>query len=177
MKTNLDRINAEEEQQPRPELRSAAILLDVFARLVAALHAQDGLSHLQWVILRRLADPDGAYSTVSDLAAFIALSTPPTSRAVKILCEKHLLDIVPDDADQRRKRLKVTEKGVALLEKDPLNQISAALEGMDDATRSALIAGIGVIATDLTHSDNPSSARVLLNRAGLTGPGRTRSAP
>ena len=160
-----------------PELRSTAMVLDVFARLVSALHAQDGLSHLQWVILRRLADPDGAGSTVGELADFIALSAAPTSRAVRILSEKQLVQVELSATDQRRKHLRVTPQGETLLARDPLLQVVRSLGLMDDQTRLAVLAGIGQIGTDLTQSANPSSARVLLNRSGDRGEAKTRSAP
>ena len=98
----------------------------------AALRPYD-LGATQWYVLYQLAE-DGP-TMQRDLLDLLQIERATLSVVVTSLVRKGLIEQVADHADQRQKRLRMTEAGIALWNDLPdLRFIhTAAFEGIDDA--------------------------------------------
>lgn len=105
------------------------------------LHSQGYDSHLfpaQWAALRYvyLAPPERR--TAIDLARFQGLASGPVARTVRTLVIKGYLVKRGTIGRGRAELLDLTERGLALLQRDPLRKVAEALASLESEERQIL---------------------------------------
>lgn len=106
------------------------------------LHSQGYASHLfpaQWAALRyvQLAAPERR--TAIDLARFQGLASGAVARTVRTLITKGYLVKRGTIGRGRAEQLELTDRGLALLKKDPLRKVADALDGLGAEERQTLV--------------------------------------
>ena len=102
----------------------------------------EGLYPAQWTALRYFAKaPEGA-RTASSLARFQGLANGPVSRTVRTLIQKELVRKATNQPAGRAEHLEISEKGYALLKRDPISGIVEVIERLSDRERNALASAL-----------------------------------
>jgi DNA-binding MarR family transcriptional regulator len=110
--------------------------------------AELGLSGQALQVLRQV--PAGGTISLTGLAGLLGLPKSTASVQVKALAGKGLLTRERDEADERRLRIALTEKGQDALAADTMlapDRLAHALAALPDASRAALLAGLEELAT------------------------------
>jgi DNA-binding MarR family transcriptional regulator len=120
---------------------STAVLASLLEQMGRRLHSQGYSSQLfpaQWAALRyvQLAVPERR--TAIDLARFQGLASGAVARTVRTLISKGYLVKRGTIGRGRAEQLELTDRGIALLKKDPLRRVAEALNGLDDTERRTL---------------------------------------
>jgi DNA-binding MarR family transcriptional regulator len=120
---------------------STAVLASLLEQMGRRLHSQGYSSQLfpaQWAALRyvQLAAPERR--TAIDLARFQGLASGAVARTVRTLISKGYLVKRGTIGRGRAEQLELTDRGIALLKKDPLRRVAEALNGLDDTERRTL---------------------------------------
>jgi DNA-binding MarR family transcriptional regulator len=114
---------------------------------------------LQQVLLLRRLQHMGE-STLSDLATRMRMSPPAVSQMIDRLFTLGLLTRVEADEDRRRKKVSVTKKGAALLERvrrARAAEYAAGVSGLSARARSDLLAVLRRALRELPHeADSPA---------------------
>jgi DNA-binding MarR family transcriptional regulator len=110
--------------------------------------------------------------TLGELAAFMHLEAPATSRIAQLLARRKLLQMSQDHADRRRVHLLLTEQGARLA--DELVPIAeefraAVIRGIGDADLVAVRAGLKRVVANLSEFEP--------ERADAPRHGRRRASP
>jgi MarR family transcriptional regulator, organic hydroperoxide resistance regulator len=108
---------------------------------------------LQQVLLLRRLQHMGE-STLSDLAARMRMSPPAVSQMIDRLFALELLTRVEADEDRRRKKVSVTKKGAALLERvrrARAAEYTAGVSGLSAAVRAELLGVMRRALQELPH--------------------------
>lgn len=119
-----------------------ALLLEQMAR---RLHAQGYANRLfpaQWTALRYLSAAEPERRTASDLARFQGLAPGAVARTVRTLVVKGYVEKAGPVGRGRAERIDLTAKGRAMVKRDPLKIVAAALKPLDAAERAALGQGL-----------------------------------
>jgi MarR family transcriptional regulator, lower aerobic nicotinate degradation pathway regulator len=115
----------------------------------AALRPYD-LGATQWYVLYQLAE-DGP-TMQRDLLRLLQIERATLSVVVTSLVRKGLVEQVADHADQRQKRLRMTDAGVTLWNELPdLSFIHTAFEGIDDAELAIAVKVLRIATERLDH--------------------------
>ena len=124
--------------------KEIAGLLEQVAR---RLHSQGYASQLfpaQWAALRYISNSEENLRTAIDLARFQGLASGAVARTVRTLIIKGYLTKAGTIGRGRAERLELTDRGRALLKKDPLHAIDLALEELEPDERDVLAHGLDV---------------------------------
>ncbi len=149
----------EKSRNGQPQLNAASLALaELVERTARAIYDARGPNDMhpgQWALLRFLARTDVERRTLDTVSAHLGVTAGPASRALAALERKGLLRIRPRADDRRRRDIRVTKSGRALLEDDPLNRLAGLIDGLDpdDAVRlRQILAGLraGLSAPDQT---------------------------
>ena len=119
-----------------------------------------GLNPAQWNALRYLNDAAPSARSVAAFARYHRATTGTSSQTVESLVKKGLVQREPDPFDRRQSRLNVTENGVRMLEEDPINLISDAIDQLDETRQQVLLdllTGLLTDDPDQQHSGRRSS--------------------
>ena len=147
---------------------SLAFLLSDAARLLRrrfdARARALGVSRAQWQVLFALSRQEGSNQT--NLAEYLEVETITLCRMVDRLAEAGLVERRADPTDRRAWRLFLTDAARPLL--DELRQVGEAvvgdaLDGIDDAMRDALAAGLSRLRNNL--SARPPEGRMAVGAA------------
>ncbi len=119
----------------RRALGTAQLLEHVARRLLERRDRQD-LHPVQWSALRYFARAGRRTATVVGLSRYLGNTSGSTSRTVKVLVDRKLLEVTPSQYDGRSLTFSLTDAGWEALADDPLNEVAAALEllAADDLT-------------------------------------------
>lgn len=143
------------------EERSLAALTRLFELAARALHSaghSEGLYPAQWTALRYLAVAAPAERTSSALARFQQMAVGPITRTVRTLVQKGLVVKAGVAAHHRSERLELTAAGHALLARDPLLAVDAAIGKLTPAQAKELAGVLGQIVSTLNTDDGASGA-------------------
>lgn len=124
---------------------SPAALADLLQLTSRMLHSRGHAADLfpaQWVALRYFARAQHNLRTASELARFQGLANGPVSRTVRTLLQKQLLKKSNDQPKGRAELLELTEAGQALLEQDPMTELTSILASLDADEQDALARGL-----------------------------------
>jgi DNA-binding MarR family transcriptional regulator len=121
---------------------STAVLAALLEQMARRLHSQGYASHLfpaQWAALRyvQLAAPERR--TAIDLARFQGLASGAVARTVRTLITKGYLVKRGTIGRGRAEQLELTDRGLALLKKDPLRKVADSLACLGPEERQTLV--------------------------------------
>jgi len=126
-----------------------ARLLEQTARAVYDDRGPKAVHPGQWAVLRYLARAGRQARTVGGVADYLGVTHAPASRAVASLARKKLVEVEADTEDRRVRRIDLTETGRKLLEKDPVHRLTAVIESLSEAERTAFAAALDRIFSQL----------------------------
>ena len=134
-----------------PSPRALAELLDRVTRAVHGLGFIGGLNPAQWAALRHIGHAEAALCTVGGVAEAQGVTAPTSSETISALVRKGYVERLPSAGDKRSHLLALTTVGRSLLEVDPLRDLAAALDGLNDARRRALAGDLDTILVDVSQ--------------------------
>ncbi len=123
---------------PKLSTRGLARLIEQVGKAAYNLGYTPGLNPAQWAALRYFDEATLERRTVTGFAQFQGTTKGTASQTVAALVRKEFLQRVGDKQDRRVHRLVLTDKGQALLKNDPLQDLSHALEILNQEERWAL---------------------------------------
>ncbi|PWE34449.1 MarR family transcriptional regulator [Maritimibacter sp. 55A14] len=129
-----------------------AELIIHLARLAQSGETDPRLTPAQWTALRYFARANRFSRTPSAFSSFHATTRGTASQTVKSLVALGLLEGQRSEADGRSTLFELTATGHALLERDPLCCLTAALDGLAPETRAALLDGLRDVQTGLASA-------------------------
>lgn len=135
-------------------------LARLFEQSTRALHSSGhshGLFPAQWTALRYFSTADRAQCTAINLARFQGMAFGPVSRTVRTLIAKGLLRKAGSAGRGRAELLELSDAGRAILEKDPLRTIVAALDTLADREREAFAVALEQVLLALQPSGEPET--------------------
>ncbi|MEF2552071.1 MarR family transcriptional regulator [Aurantimonas sp. A2-1-M11] len=138
---------------------STTELASQLEQIARRLHSQGYASKLfpaQWAALRYIHSAPVHLRTAIDLARFQGLASGAVARTVRTLITKGYVTKRGSVGRGRAEELGLTERGRALLKKDPLQRIAAALETLDEASRESLAHNLDIV----IRSTRPDQAAV-----------------
>lgn len=115
----------------------AGLLDQVTRHIHSSNHAAD-LYPAQWSALRYFAKADPQHRSAIALARYQGIEPGPTTRTVRTLMDKGLLEKGGSLGRGRIRRVDVTDKGRALLQADPLNVLVEALASLEGPQKRSL---------------------------------------
>lgn len=127
------------------EARFTAELIDRLARLVRAQGHTGQLNPAQWEALRYLARCNRFSNTPGALARYLHATKGTVSQTLNALERKRLIARKADPASGRVVRLVLTAAGRALVARDPLLQLSAAVAALPPPQLASTAAGLTTI--------------------------------
>ena len=126
----------------RPSARATAEVMAQVLRTTASLAFTEGLNPAQWAALRYFAQANASARSVVAFARHHGTTKGTASQTIAALQKKGLLDRQPSRADRRSVTMNLTDHGRALLAHDPLNELAAAIAGLDDSKHGTLADGL-----------------------------------
>jgi DNA-binding MarR family transcriptional regulator len=130
-------LASETSHPPRADAALAGLLDQVTRHIHSSNHAAD-LYPAQWSALRYFAKADPQHRSAIALARYQGIEPGPTTRTVRTLMDKGLLEKGGSLGRGRIRRIDVTDKGRELLLADPLNVLVEALASLDGVQKRAL---------------------------------------
>lgn len=115
-----------------------ARLIEQVGKAAYNLGFTPGLNPAQWAALRYFKEATEERRTVTGFANFQGTTKGTASQTVAAVVRKKYLRRVPHTQDRRVHRLTLTESGEAILSRDPLREITKALERLTPEERGAL---------------------------------------
>lgn len=116
----------------------SADLIVQLARLAQSGHGTTQLTPAQWTALRFFARANRFSRTPSAFSEFHATTRGTASQTVKSLVAMGFLERHCNENDGRSALFELTEAGSALLERDPLADLGAAIASLPEADRETL---------------------------------------
>jgi DNA-binding MarR family transcriptional regulator len=133
-----------------------AELIDRLSRLTRELQYVDGLNPAQWEALRFLSRANRYSRTPGAVAQFLGCTKGTISQTITALENKGLLERRPSNRDKRVCLIDLTEKGKALITRDPVRRIEQAVGAMDGPTGAAMVQGLSrLLAAVQADADAP----------------------
>jgi DNA-binding MarR family transcriptional regulator len=123
---------------PKLSVRGLARLIEQVGKAAYNLGYTPGLNPAQWAALRYFDEATLERRTVTGFAQFQGTTKGTESQTVAALVRKGYLRRVSDKQDRRVHRLMITDEGQNLLRVDPLQELSKALESLEQEERWAL---------------------------------------
>ncbi len=130
------------------------IVLSRLGRAVHAMQYSDGLNPAQWEALRFLTSANRQSATPGGMAAYLNATKGTVSQTLIALEQKGLVQRVRCDQDRRVVRLALTDAGQAMLDRDPLNHISQAVDGIDGQSRDDLVRNLDGLLRNICLRDS-----------------------
>jgi DNA-binding MarR family transcriptional regulator len=124
-----------------------------------AVLTEESVTLQQVLLLRRLQQM--GESTLSDLAARMRMSPPAVSQMIDRLFALDLLTRVEAEEDRRRKKVSVTRKGQALLERvrrARASEYAAGVSGLSTKVRADLLSVLRRALKELPHEADAVAA-------------------
>ena len=115
-----------------PRRIGALDLLDRVSRFIHSLQQAEGLRPAQWEALRYLGQASRYSRSPSAVTAYLHATRSPVSQVINSLVARGLVDRQPNPKDKRGVCLSVTEKGLDVLKRDPLNRVSSAVYALEE---------------------------------------------
>lgn len=115
-----------------------AELLELTARKLHSRGYAEDLFPAQWTALRYFARARPEMRTASELARFQGMANGPVSRTVRTLVQKGLLAKAALQPKGRAEQLEVTDRGSAVLARDPTLALQVVLADLPPAQQEAL---------------------------------------
>ncbi|EAU40711.1 Transcriptional regulator [Fulvimarina pelagi HTCC2506] len=112
------------------------------------MHSQGFAARLfpaQWAALRYIHTAPEHLRTAIDLARFQGLASGAVARTVRTLIRKGFIEKKGTIGRGRAEQLELTERGRALLKKDPMKTIETAIGELDANQREGLSAGLRIL--------------------------------
>jgi DNA-binding MarR family transcriptional regulator len=122
-----------------------ARLLEQTARAIYDARGPRAVHPGQWAVLRYLASADGKSRTVSGVANYLGVTHAPASRAVAALARKKFVTVESSKEDRRVRQIDLTETGRALLQKDPVNRLTSAIDELDESRQQEFAKTLEII--------------------------------
>ena len=123
---------------PKLSVRGLARLIEQVGKAAYNLGYTPGLNPAQWAALRYFDEATLERRTVTGFAQLQGTTKGTASQTVAALVRKGYLRRVSDKQDRRVHRLMITDEGQNLLRVDPLQELSKALESLEQEERWAL---------------------------------------
>ena len=123
---------------PKLSTRGLARLIEQVGKAAYNLGFTPGLNPAQWAALRYFDEATLERRTVTGFAQFQGTTKGTASQTVAALVRKGYLKRMGDKQDRRAHRLVLTDESQTLLRGDPLQQLSNALESLQQEERWAL---------------------------------------
>lgn len=117
---------------------SALLLLERIGRLLQNDAHSEGLKPTQWEALRYLARANRFSRSPSAVTAYLGMTKGTVSQTLAALERKGLVKKVTVPTDRRNVTIELTRKGMSLLRKDPLGDLSTAIEKLSDRQQAGL---------------------------------------
>lgn len=110
-----------------------AELVDQASRAVYSASYMAGLNPAQWNALRYLNSAQSSGRSIKAFSTYHRVTDSAASQTISALARKKLVVKHPDPDDGRAFRLELTPAGIALLEEDPLQHLTAAFATLSEA--------------------------------------------
>jgi len=122
---------------PAPKLSTHGLarLIEQLGKAAYNLGYTPGLNPAQWAALRYCNEATIERRTVTGFAQFQGTTKGTASQTIAALVRKGFLRRIADKLDRRVHRLALTEEAHAILKADPLQELSRALETLEDTNR------------------------------------------
>ena len=118
--------------------RELAELMEQIGRIAYSARSQGGLTPAQWTALRFFSRANRFSRTVSAFAEFHSTTRGTASQTVKGLVQRGYLTRCRSDRDARSSSLETTQKTLAALEDDPLEDLAQAAGVVSERARATL---------------------------------------
>jgi DNA-binding MarR family transcriptional regulator len=125
-----------------PDCRQIAELIGRLGRLAHALQYSAGLNPAQWEALRFLARANKYSRSPSALSEFLGVTRGTASQTLIALEEKGYVERTRSTADRRSVDLRLTDKGLDLIRRDPLCCLEEAATGLSDGCKEHIADGL-----------------------------------
>ena len=119
------------------------------ARLLQEKRGSDDLHAVQWAALRYFARAGRRAATVQGLSRYLGNTSGSASRTVKSLLDRGLLSGRALREDARSTTFSLTPEGEAALRRDPLIEVAAAVDMLDEADLNRLGSLLDAVQTAL----------------------------
>lgn len=123
----------------------------------------EGLTPAQWTALRYFSRANRFSRTVSAFAEFHATTRGTASQTVKSLVNNGYLTRKRSEQDRRSVCFDITEASLALLARDPFQNLIAATSELSHTSREVIGRGLDQILLALTEQDGKQPFGVCLN--------------
>jgi DNA-binding MarR family transcriptional regulator len=152
--------NLVDPRSPNPPRTGAAPrvaeLIDRLGRLARELQYVDGLNPAQWEALRFLSRANTYSRTPGAAAQFLGATKGTVSQTISALENKGLVVRRPSDRDRRVCLIDLTERGLAMMARDPVQRIEQAVEGVAPEIADAMVEGLSRLLGELnSEKDKP----------------------
>lgn len=114
-----------------------AELIEILLRELNARMYRSELNPAQWSALRYFSRDNGQHRTLTDFARFHASTRGTASQTISALQRKGLVTRTPVPKDARQVAVCVTDRGRAVLSKDPLASLTDCIGRIPDDRRLA----------------------------------------
>lgn len=132
-------------------------LLVHLGRAARSEDAHSGLTAAQWTCLRFFARANGSSRTPSAFASFQATTRGTASQIVKSLERRGLVTRSRSERDRRSVCFDLTARGRAMLDRDPLRDLAALIEGLGDSESARFLTTLSGLASALAvQRDSPA---------------------
>ena len=124
-------------------------MLDQLTRLARGLQFAAGMNPAQWECLRFIGQANCYSRTPSAIATFLGTTRGTASQTIIALESKGYVRREKDAGDRRVCKLAVTEKGEALLRRDPLLTVCESAERLPAGVAEMMADGLEQLVCDL----------------------------
>jgi len=131
------------------ETHEIAVLLNRMSRIAHAAQFSHGLNPAQWEALRYIDRANRYSASPSALAEYVGATKGTVSQTLISLESKGYVTRVRDNCDRRKVTLVLTEAGVAMLGKDPLDQFVNAADSIGGQDREMVVSALRSMLNDL----------------------------
>ena len=122
--------------------RATAEVMVQILRATSSLAFIEGLNPAQWAALRYFSQANPSACTVTAFARYHGTTKGTASQTISALTKKELLSRRKDGADGRNVFLELTARGREVLVLDPINELSDAINSLEDGQLTALAEGL-----------------------------------
>lgn len=129
-----------------------ARLLEQTARAVYEARGPKAIHAGQWAVLRYLARAGRQARTVGGVATYLGVTHAPASRAVASLARKDYVTVKADADDRRVRKVDLTPAGRALLDRDPVHRLTAAIESLNGDKQKEFAATLETLYSSLVKT-------------------------
>lgn len=137
---------------------AAAEIFELCAYRLRVMAFASDLPQAQWAALRYFAQCNPRAADVTSYAKLHQLSGGTASRTLAHLVRKGLLTSVRTQEDRRRASLRVSPKGRAVLDRDPLHALVMALQELDPASLRIFVEALDKVSNAVSsRQDEPES--------------------